>query len=76
MAPLKHVLNAHRRRVISESEEDEVCSRIFIVRTRLWQNALKAFKRPSLDVSKHIKVVFIGEPAEYPGVLYENFSPF
>lgn len=63
--PLKHILLAHHRRVISDDEE--AYSRMYVIHKNLWENALAGFKRPSFDVSKQIKVIFIGEPCEDAG---------
>ena len=59
------VLSSHRRRVVSDSEEQH--SRVIVLRSQLWENSMIAFKRASFDVSKKIKVVFVGEPSEDEG---------
>ena len=71
MVPLKSILTNHRNRVVNVNEN----SRIFIVRGDFWKTASTAFKRASFDVSKHIKVIFVGEPCEdFGGPLLEMFT--
>ncbi len=65
------ILDTHRRKEISQPEDDDfepvVFSRIHVLRSDLWKSALKCFRRASFDVSKPIKVVFVGEPSEDQG---------
>lgn len=50
------MLQQHQTSVLSDDYQ-----RIHVRRASLFQDALKAFARPSFNVSKMLKVVFIGE---------------
>ena len=60
LVPLKSILTNHRNCVVNANEN----CRIFIVHGDFWKTASTTFKRTSFDVSKHIKVMFVGEPCE------------
>ncbi len=73
VAPPKLFLKDHKRRTVSEDLDQ--CSRLYILRSDLWKTALTAFKRPTFDVTKNIKVVFVGEPSvDDGGPLQEMFT--
>lgn len=55
----KHVLQEHQKRVITGSD----FQRINVRRSHLYQDAVRAFSRPTFNVSKLLKVVFVGEPS-------------
>ena len=58
---LKHTLQVHANRVLNHDEE--VCQRINVRRSDVFRDGVHAFERSSFDVSKCLKVRFIGEPA-------------
>ena len=62
MVVLKHVLLQHQHRVIKALDEEDI-QRISVRRSHLFQDALRAFSKPTFNVGKMLKVCFIGEPA-------------
>lgn len=56
---IETILREHRRNVLPLSIDDKV--RITVRRGHLWSNVLHKL-RNGLDLSKHLKVTFIGEP--------------
>ena len=58
---LVHALQLHANRVLNRDEE--VCQRINVRRSDVFQDGIHACGRPSFDASKCLKVHFIGEPA-------------
>lgn len=56
----KHILQHHQMNVIGGSNEED-CQRIHVRRTHLFTDAVRAFSKPCFNVSKMLKVVFIGE---------------
>ena len=54
------LLQRHRAENLHSDKQNT--HRITVRRTHIWQDALKAFKRP-FDVKKHLRVTFLGEPA-------------
>ena len=59
----KHVMQQHQQKVIFPVATEEDKQRIHIRRNRLFADSLQAFSRPTFNVSKMLKVVFIGESA-------------
>lgn len=73
MVPARLFLKEHRRRAV-QIDEDQFF-RIYILCSDLWKTSLAAFKRPTFDVTRKIKVVFVGEPCEDDGgPLQEMFT--
>lgn len=60
MIKAKHVLRQHQQKVITGADEEDV-QRIHVRRRYLFGDALRAFAKPSFNVSKMLKVTFIGE---------------
>ena len=58
----KHVMQQHQHMVIP-SRDDEDSQRITVRRSHLFLNAACAFSKPSLNESKMLKVLFLGEPS-------------
>ena len=58
---IKHVIQQHQHRVIQSADED--VQRLHIRRSHLLSDALQQFSRKSFDVTKMLKVSFIGESA-------------
>lgn len=59
---LKHTIIQHQQRVlVAANEEDR--QRVNVRRSTLYADALRAFSKPTFNVSKLLKVCFIGEPA-------------
>lgn len=56
----KHVLLQHQRRVITATNE-ECFQRIHVRRSNLFHDAFRAFSRSTFDISKMLKVCFIGD---------------
>ena len=65
MVPIRLILKDHKKRVLSEDPDE--CSRVHILRSDLWKTAVATFKRPAFDLTKKIKVIFVGEPCEDDG---------
>ncbi len=57
---VKHIIQEHHRRVIVANDEEDT-QPIHVRRSNLIQDTIKAFSRPKFNVSKLIKVSFIGE---------------
>lgn len=57
---LTEVLHCHRNQQLDSDKNNTY--RITVRRTHIWEDAMKAFKR-SFDVSKHLRITFLGEPA-------------
>ncbi len=64
----KHILIQHQRQVITARDEEDF-QRINIRRKHLFDDAMRAFSRPSFNVSKMIKVKRV---ALMMGVLVES----
>ena len=62
MVVAKHAMIQHQRKVIQAKDEEDTQS-VYIRRKLLYSDAFKAFSRPSFNVSKMLKVTFIGEGA-------------
>lgn len=58
---LKHVLVQHRNNVIRADNEEDY-QRITVRRSTLFGDAFRSFSKPTFNVSKMLKVCFIGEP--------------
>ena len=58
----KHVLLQHQIRVIQGINEEDK-QRISVRRSYLWPDVVRAFSKSSFDVSKMLKVRFVGEPS-------------
>ena len=58
----KHILLEHQRCVIVAAN-DEDFQRIGVRRAHLFQDAFRAFSKPSFNVNKVLKVCFIGDPS-------------
>lgn len=56
----------HQARML-KSDDDEDVQHLIIRRKHLFPDALKAFKRSMFDVSKHLRVRFLGESAQDEG---------
>ena len=67
---MKSILNTHRLQVLPLNP-DETC-RLNIRRTKLWEDTLHAF-RHGLQLHKHLRVTFIGEPAVDTGSPLREF---
>ena len=59
----KHVMQQHQMKVIAPTLTEEDKQRLHVRRSRLFTDSLRAFSRPTFDVSKMLKVTFIGESA-------------
>lgn len=59
---IKHVIQQHQARVLT-SVDDEDVQLLYIRRSHLLSDAIRQFSKTSFDVSKMIKVTFIGEEA-------------
>ena len=62
MIVLKHTLLQHQRRVIRAAHKEDF-QRVSVRRSHLYQDALRAFSKPTFNVGKMLKVCFVGEPA-------------
>lgn len=58
----KHVLQQHQCKVITGRDEEDH-QRIHVRRSHLFSDATRAFSRTNFNVSKMLKVVFVGEPS-------------
>ena len=58
----KNVLQQHQCKVITGRDEEDR-QRICVRRSHLFSDAARAFSRPNFNVSKLLKVVFVGEPS-------------
>ena len=56
----KHILQQHQVKVITGKDEEDY-QRISVRRPNLYLDAMRAFSKPTFNVSKMLKVVFIGE---------------
>ena len=63
---LKHILLQHQLKVISGENEEDM-QPIHVRRKYIFSDAMRAFCRPTFDVSKMLKVRFISEQAEDEG---------
>lgn len=59
---IKHILQQHQRRVMT-SEDDEDVQRIHVRRSHIYDDSVRQFVKDSFNVSKFLKVKFIGESA-------------
>ena len=57
---VEELLLRHRQRILSIGDDDD--RRVTVRRKHLLEDTLKTLKRVPWDPSKHLKVVFIGEP--------------
>ncbi len=57
----KHIILQHQSKVICGGEEDR--QRIHVRRSNLRSDTMRAFSRPTFNVSKLLKVIFVGEPS-------------
>lgn len=57
---IKHVLLQHQRRVIIANDEEDF-QRIHIRRSHLFHDAFRAFSQSTFDISKMLRVCFIGD---------------
>ena len=57
---IKHVLLQHQRRVIIANDEEDF-QRIHVRRSHLFHDAFRAFSRSTFDISKMLRVCFIGD---------------
>ena len=58
----KHLLQQHQRRVMT-SENEEDMQKLHVRRTNIYDDSMRQFAKESFDVSKYLKVKFIGESA-------------
>ena len=56
----KHVILQHQQKVITSNDEEDK-QRLFVRRREIVKDTLGAFSMPNFDVSKMLKVTFIGE---------------
>ena len=62
MIVLKHTILQHQRSVIEAAHKEDF-QRVSVRRIHLYQDALRAFSKPTFNVGKMLKVCFVGEPA-------------
>ena len=58
----KHIMQQHQKVIVPALTEEDM-QHIHIRRNRLFADSLRAFSRPTFNVSKMLKVTFIGESA-------------
>ena len=58
----KHLMQQHQQKLIIPPD-DETIQRIHIRRSQLFGDAMRAFSKCTFNVSKMLKVIFIGEPS-------------
>ena len=58
----KHVIQQHQAKVITGIDEEDR-QRIHVRRSNIIRDTIRAFSKPQFNVSKMLKVVFIGEPS-------------
>ena len=63
---VKHILLQHQVKVL-HGEHKEDFQPIHIRRSSIFEDAVRAFSKPSFDAAKMFKVRFIGESAEDEG---------
>ena len=68
----KHLLQQHQSKVITGQDEEDF-QRIHVRRSHLFSDAMRAFSRATFNVSKMLKVVFVGEPSVDDGGLRREF---
>lgn len=59
----KHVIQQHQERVITPKLTDEDVQRIHVRRKYLLADSLRAFSKPTFNLSKMLKITFMGESA-------------
>ncbi len=59
---LKHAIQQHQRRVITSIDDEDV-QRIIVRRSHVFEDAFRHFSKDSFDVTKILKVKFVGESA-------------
>jgi hypothetical protein len=59
---IRHLLKQHQHRVITSVDEEDV-QRIHVRRSHIFADSFRHFSKESFDVSKMLKVVFVGECA-------------
>ena len=62
LVKLKHILQQHQRLVITQADDEDV-QRIHVRRSNVFADSFRQFSKYSFDVSKMLKVIFIGESA-------------
>ena len=63
---MKHLLLQHQLKVISGENEEDM-QPVHVRRKHIFEDAVRAFAKPSFDVSKMLKVRFISEQAQDEG---------
>lgn len=58
----KHVLQQHQYKVITGRDEEDR-QRIHVRRSHIINDSIRAFSKPNFNVSKMLKVIFVGEPS-------------
>lgn len=58
----EHIMQQHQKVIVPALTEEDM-QHIHIRRNRLFADSLRAFSRPTFNVSKMLKVTFIGESA-------------
>ena len=59
----KHAMLQHQSRVMTQLDDGDCYQRLHVRRSHLVADTLRAFSKPTFDVSKSLKVVFVGEPS-------------
>ena len=59
---IKHVLQQHQRRVMTSENEEDV-QKLHVRRSNIYEDSVRQFTKDSFNVSKFLKVRFIGESA-------------
>ena len=60
---VKHAMLQHQSRVMTQLDDGDCYQRLHVRRSHLVADTLRAFSKPTFDVSKSLKVVFVGEPS-------------
>ena len=58
----KHAMLQHQSRVMTSLDDKDCYQRIHVRRSHLVMDTMKAFSKATFDVSKILKVIFVGEP--------------
>ena len=58
----KHAMLQHQSRVMASLDDRDCYQRIHVRRSHLVVDTMKAFSKATFDVSKILKVIFVGEP--------------